>query len=133
MERHERDSAEIRKIILAALNDVKKIVTIDLEIEIEPNTEYGENIILKIPPESSGISKLGGKEGETYNREGAKIVFNQIYSNGSEVSFRMSHVEGLTEAPKTELKDKTPRQQISREYIIEKVLAFLEEVVDYER
>lgn len=45
----------------------------------------------------------------------------------------MSHIEGLSETPKTELKDKAPREKITRKYIMEKVLSFLEEVVQYEK
>lgn len=131
----ERDSEEIRKLILEALEDIKKITKINFDIELVPNTKYGEDIILKLPEQSSGISKLGSANGteRIYIKSGAKIIFNQIYSNGTEVSYRMSHIEGLTETPKTELKDKAPRKKISKKYIMERVLAFLEEVVQYEK
>lgn len=132
----ERDSAEIRKLILSTLKDIRNNISIDFDIEIEPNTEYGEDIILRLPSEASGINKVGEKGGDTkqtYQKKGAKIVFNQIYSDGSEVSYRMSHIEGLTDKQRTELKEKVPRDSITREYIMEKVFAFLQEVVEYEK
>lgn len=130
----ERDSEEIRKLILSTLYEIREKISIDFEIEAEPNTEFGENIIMRLPPQSSGISKPGTEENlDTYTRSGAKIVFNQIYSNGSEVSYRMSHIEGLSDEAKTELQDKAPREKISREYIMEKVLAFLQDVVEFEK
>lgn len=130
----ERDSEEIRKLILSTLHEIRDEISIDFDIEIEPNTEFGENIIMRLPPESSGISKPGSKEkGQTYTRSGAKIVFNQIYSNGSEVSYKMSHIEGLSDEAKKELQDKTPREKVTRQYIMEKVLAFLQEVVEFEK
>lgn len=132
----ERDSAEIRKLIISTLKEIQEKISIDFDIEIEPNTEYGEDIILRLPSEASGIDKVGEKGGDkkqAYQKKGAKIVFNQIYSDGSEVSYRMSHIEGLTNKQKTELKDKVPRDSITREYIMEKVLAFLQEVVEFEK
>lgn len=131
----ERDSQKIRKLILEALYDIKKITKIDFDIQIEPNTKFGENIILRLPQHSSGISKMAPANGinNNYIQSGAKIIFNQIYSNGTEVSYKMSHIEGLTETPKTELIDKSLREKITRKYIMEKVLAFLEEVVQYEK
>lgn len=132
----ERDSAEIRKLILSTLREIKEKISLDFDIEIESNTQYGEDIILRLPSEASSINKIGEKGGDTnqaYQKKGAKIVFNQIYSNGSEVSYRMSHIEGLTDEAKTELKDKVPRVFITREYIMEKVLAFLQEVVEFEK
>lgn len=130
----ERDSEEIRKLILSTLHDIRDKISIDFDIEVVPNTEYGEDIIMRLPPESSGISKPGSEgNGETYTRSGAQIVFNQIYSNGSEVSYRMSHVEGLSDEAKKELQDKAPREHIDRQYIMEKVLAFLQDVVEFEK
>ena len=41
----------------------------------------------------------------------------------------MSHIEGHTEEPKMELQDHVPRKDIDREYIMQKVLSFLEDVV----
>lgn len=129
-----RDSEEIRKLILDTLHEIRENISLDFDIEVVPNTKFGEDIIMKLHPESTGIENIGSdRAGETYKRQGAKIVFNQIYSNGSEVSYRMSHIEGLTEEPKAELKDKTPREHISRKYIMEKVLAFLQEVVEFEK
>lgn len=129
----ERDSEEIRNLILNTLYEIQEMITVDFDIEVKSNTEFGEDIILKLPPESSGIERTGMNEGGTYNRSGAKIIFNQIYSNGSEVSYRMSHIEELSDVPKKELKDKAPREHISRKYIMEKVLDFLQEVVEFER
>lgn len=131
----ERDSREIRKLILDVLEDVKRITKIDFKIELESNTKFGEDIVLRLPEQTSGISKMDPADGKdtNYVRSGAKIIFNQIYSNGTEVSYRMSHIEGLTESPKIELKDKVPREKINRKYIMEKVLAFLEEAVKYEK
>lgn len=130
----ERDSEEIRKLILDTLHEIKDNISLDFDIEVVPNTKFGEDIIMRLPPESTGIENINSKKaGETYERKGAKIVFNQIFSNGSEVSYRMSHIEGLTDEPKKELKDKAPREHISRKYIMEKVLAFLQEVVEFEK
>lgn len=134
MDYDERDSKEIRKLILDTLHEIRDNISLNFDIEVVPNTEFGEDIIMRLHPESTGIENLGSdKAGETYKRKGAKIVFNQIYSNGSEVSYRMSHIEGLTDKPKAELKDKAPREHISRKYIMEKVIAFLQEVVEFER
>lgn len=130
----ERDSEEIRNLILSTLHDIRDMISLDFDIEVKPNTEYGEDIIMRLPSESSGISKPGSKEnGETYTRSGAQIVFNQIYSNGSEVSYKMSHIEGLSEEAKKELQEKSPREQITRQYIMNKVITFLQDVVDFEK
>lgn len=130
----ERDSEEIRKLILDTLHEIKDNISLEFDIQLVPNTEFGEDIIMRLPPESTNIENFESKKpGETYEKQGAKIVFNQIYSNGSEVSYRMSHIEGLTDKPKKELKDKAPREHISRKYIMEKVLAFLQEVVEFEK
>lgn len=130
----ERDSEEIRKLILDTLHEIRDNISIDFDIEVIQNTEFGEDIVMRLHPESTGIQNFESeKEGATFQKKGAKIVFNQIYSNGSEVSYRMSHIEGLTDKPKTELKDKAPREHISRKYIMEKVLAFLQEVVKFEK
>lgn len=134
MDYDELDSMEIRKLILSTLHEIRESIPLKFDIDVVPNTKYGEDIILRLPPESTGIEKVeSNKEGETYKKSGAKIVFHQIYSNGSEVSYRMSHIEGLTDQAKTELKEKTPREQITRNYIKEKVLDFLQEVVKFER
>ncbi len=48
---------------------------------------------------------------KNYVRSGAKVIFYQIYNNGSQVSYTMSHIEGLTETPKTELRDEVHREK----------------------
>lgn len=134
MDYDKRDSEEIRKLILDTLYEIRNNISLDFDIEVVPNTKFGEDIIMRLPPESTGIENIESeKEGATYQKKGAKIVFNQIYSNGSEVSYRMSHIEGLTDEPKTELKDKAPREYITRKYIMERVLAFLQEVLEFEK
>lgn len=134
MEYDKRDSAEIRKLILTTLKEIKDLVPIDFTIEVIPNTEFGEDIVMALAPQDTHIEIPGAKKNHsTYAREGAKIVFFQIYSNGSEVSYRMSHIEGLTEKEKTQLQEKVPREQINREYILQRVLDFLQQVLEFER
>lgn len=128
MEYDKRDSYEIRKIIIETLMEIKKKIALNFEIKIEADSRFGENIILTLAPETTDIKKIDGISGENYEKKGARIVFHQIYSNGSEVSYQMSYIPGLADKPKMELKDKVPRQTINRQYIMEKVLAFLEEV-----
>ena len=128
MEIDKRDSYEIRKLIIETLKEIKNNVPLIFDIKIEADDRYGENIILTLAPEPTSIKKLDGEPGEKFEKLGARIVFHQIYSNGSEVSYQMSYIPGLSDKPKTELKDKVPRPTISRQYIMEKVLAFLEEV-----
>ena len=123
-----RDSDEIRKIIMETLIEIKNKVSLVFDIKIEADSRYGENIILTMAPETTNIKQLDGVPGEKFEKVGARIVFHQIYSNGSEVSYRMSYIPGLADKPKTVLKDKVPRPTINRQYIMEKVLAFLEEV-----
>lgn len=133
MKYDQKDSYEIRKIIIDTLVEIRKKISLDYDIKINTDSRYGENIILSLPGEDTDIKKLEGEIGENYTRSGARIVFHQIYSNGSEVSYQMSHIPGLSDEPKTELKDLAPRNQVTREYIMEKVLAFLEEVVAAEK
>ena len=128
MEIDKRDSSEIRKIIMETLIEIKKKISLDFEIKLEADSKYGENIILILAPETTDIKKVDGEPGEKFEKKGARIVFHQIYSNGSEVSYQMSYIPGLADKPKTVLKDKVPRPTINRQYIMEKVLAFLEEV-----
>lgn len=123
-----RDSDEIRKIIMDTLIEIKNNVSLAFDITIETDSQYGENIILTLAPETTNIKKVDGEPGEKFEKVGARIVFHQIYSNGSEVSYQMSYIPGLADKPKTVLKDKVPRPTINRQYIMEKVLAFLEEV-----
>lgn len=129
----ERDSIEIRKIIMETLIEIKDKVSLDFEIKIEKDDRFGENIILTLAPETTDIKKVDGAPGEKFEKSGARIVFHQIYSNGSEVSYQMSYIPGLADKPKTELKDMVPRQKVDRQYIMEKVLAFLEEVRESEQ
>ncbi|HSP40834.1 MAG TPA: hypothetical protein VLN46_05325 [Gillisia sp.] len=127
-----RDSAEIRKIIMETLVEIKNKVSLDFDIKIEADSRFGENIILTLAPEPTEIDKIDGNPDEKFEKAGARIVFHQIFSNGSEVSYQMSYIPGLADEPKTELKDMVPRQTINRQYIMEKVLAFLEEVSESE-
>lgn len=128
-----RDSDEIRKIIMDTLIEIKNNVSLAFDITIETDSQYGENIILTLAPETTNIKKVDGEPGEKFEKVGARIVFHQIYSNGSEVSYQMSYIPGLADKPKTVLKDKVPRPTINRQYIMEKVLAFLEEVSHSEK
>ena len=128
MEIDKRDSYEIRKIIMETLKEIKNKISLKFDIKLEADSQYGENIILTLAPEPTGIKKVEGKPGENFEKKGARIVFHQIYSNGSEVSYQMSYIPGLADKPKTILRDKVPRPTINRQYIMEKVLAFLEEV-----
>lgn len=132
MEYDKRDSYEIRKIIMETLIEIRQKISLDFDIKIESDKEFGENIILTLPGETTTIKNLDKEEGN-FEKAGARIVFHQIYSNGTEVSYQMSHIPGLADEPKTELKDMAPRQQINREYIMAKVLAFLEQVVASEK
>ena len=129
MEIDKRDSYEIRKIILETLKEIKNNISLKFDIKLEADSQYGENIILTLAPEPTDIKKLEGEPGENFEKKGARIVFHQIYSDGSEVSYQMSYIPGLADKPKTILRDKVPRPTINRQYIMEKVLAFLEEVI----
>ena len=128
-----RDSKEIRKLIMETLLEIKKKISLDFEITLEADSHYGENIILTLAPETTDIKKVDGGPGENFEKTGARIIFHQIYSNGSEVSYQMSYIPGLADKPKTELKDTVPRKTVDRQYIMEKVLAFLEEVSEAEK
>ena len=123
-----RDSSEIRKIIMDTLLEIRKNVPLNFDIKIETDSRFGENIILTMAPEITDIKKLDGEPGEKFEKAGARIVFHQIYSNGSEVSYQMSYIQGLEDKPKTELKDTVPRKTVDRQYVMKKVMAFLEEV-----
>src|SRR5690606_21819319 len=105
MKYDEKDSYEIRKIIIDTLVEIRKNISLDFDIKINTDSRYGENIILTLPPEETTIKKLEQENGGNYEKAGARIVFHQIYSNGSEVSYQMSHIPGLSDEPKTELKD----------------------------
>lgn len=128
-----RDSNEIRKIIMDTLLEIKNKISLKFDIKIENDSHFGENIILTLAPEITDIKKIDGEPGENFEKAGARIVFHQIYSNGSEVSYQMSYIPGLADKPKTEIKDMVPRQTVDRQYIMEKVLAFLEEVSEAEK
>lgn len=128
-----KDSFEIRKIIIDTLVEIRKKIALEFDIKINCDDSYGENIILSLPPEETEIKKLESEKDEHYEKVGARIVFHQIYSNGSEVSYQMSHIPGLSDEPGTVLKDLVPRKKVNREYIMKKVLAFLEEVVASEK
>ncbi len=128
-----RDSEEIRKIIMETLIEIKHKVSLDFEIKIKADDRFGENIILSLAPETTDIKNVEGNHGENFVKTGARIVFHQIYSNGSEVFYQMSYIPGLADKPKTELKDMVPRQKVDRQYIMEKVLAFLEKISASER
>ncbi len=133
MEIDKRDSYEIRKIIMNTLLEIKDKVSLDFDIKIEADSQFGENIILTLAPEATDIKRVDGDPGQNFEKLGARIVFHQIYSNGSEVSYQMSYIPGLADQPKTELKDLVPRQTVDRQYIMAKVLAFLEEVSESEK
>ncbi len=133
MEIDKQDSYIIRQIIMKTLIEIRNKVSLEFEIKIEADDRYGENIILTLDPETTDIRKINGEPGERYEKKGARIIFHQIYSNGSEVSYRMAYIPGLADIPKTELKDLVPREKVSRQYIMEKVLAFLEAVSDSEK
>lgn len=133
MKYDKKDSYEIRKIIIDTLMEIRKNISLDFDIKINTDSIYGENIILTLPMEVTQIKKLEDENGGNYEKAGARIVFHQIYSNGSEVSYQMSHIPGLADEPKTELKDQAPRETVDREYIMAKVLAFLEEVIASEK
>lgn len=133
MEYDKRDSYEIRKIIIDTLVEIRRKIALDFSIKIESDMEFGENIILTLPGETTSIKKLDQEEEGNFEKAGARIVFHQIFSNGSEVSYQMSHIPGLADEPETELKDLVSRDKIDREYIMAKVLAFLEQVVESEK
>jgi len=133
MKYDKKDSFEIRKIIIDTLVEIRKKSSLNFDININTEGRYGESIILSLPPEETKIKNLEGEKGENFTKVGARIVFHQIYSNGSEVSYQMSHIPGLSDEPRTELKDLAPREKVNREYIMAKVLAFLEEVVATEK
>lgn len=122
-----RDSYEIRKIIMDTLLEIKMRISLEFDIKIENDSQMGENIILTLAPEAN-IKKVNGEQGENFEKNGARIIFHQIYSNGSEVSYQMSYIPGLADTPQTEIKDMVPRETIDRQYIMEKVLGFLKEV-----
>ncbi len=133
MEYDKKDSYEIRKIIMDTLIEIRQKISLEYELKIESDKEFGENIILTLPGETTNIKNIDKEEGGNFDKTGARIVFHQIYSNGTEVSYQMSHIPGLADEPKTELKDLAPRAQVDREYIMAKVLAFLEQVVASEK
>jgi len=123
---------QTKDLIYSILSTIKGHANLDMQVQKVPGGKNMEAVNLQFNKSSSGLVENAGHSTKVFVKYGGYIAFSQAYNGDIWVIMAYPYVEEFVSQKEHEVLDKVAPENITEDYIIDKVEHFLDRMTEWE-
>jgi hypothetical protein len=125
-------SNKVKQLIYDTLIEVKKVNDLDWQVQKLEMLKNLEAVNIHFNKQASGLIETDGRSIKNHTKYGGALIFSQAYNGQVFIIYRYPYVEDWVEQLDNKLISKELPENISRQFILQEVGKFLDEMIVWE-